>query len=265
MTKKEMSPGRTIHRIDLTLPIVQRDAYEIFCSIPSTHNLRTLCQKPFIDNDNNKKSTNLPTRNRCSARLKHLLGPPFVNLFIDVNTMTAETVSTITDTISNPSYRNRVLKNLPKINKQKHLKDDGDQSRSSADDRLLYESVGSFDDQNKYKSKNNNMWQNIHHPQLTTAKTLHTRRMSKRSLCSNDLQSKVSYTASLDNLSQVSTPSNIEQLYERIEQLTKNYFPTIRKIRHSRPTPELINNRIHLHRVQEKNPMPLLSRTRAVQ
>jgi hypothetical protein len=254
MTRKEIRSGRAVQRIDLSLPIVQNHSYGISCSIPSSHNLRrTLLRKLLVDNDNNKKPTNQPTK-------IHSLGPAFV---VDINTMTAETISTTTDTISNSwinsNYPNRILKTLPtltKRNKQTNIKDDGDRSRSSSDNRLLYESFGSFDDQNKTRAKNNNMWQNIHHPQLTS-----TRRMSKRSLGSNNTQLKASTITSFDNLSQESTN---DQLYERIEQLTKTFFPTIQQIRHSHPDHDLINNRLHLHRVHERDFMPISSRKRPV-
>jgi hypothetical protein len=266
MTRKEIHPGRAVHRIDLSLPIVQHDLYDIKCSMPSSHNLRrTLLRKLLVDNDNNKKPINQPEKIHSPARLKHVLGPAFV---VDINSMTAETISTTTDTISNSwinsNYPNRILKTLPtliKRNKQTNIKDDGDRSRSSSDNRLLYESFGSFDDQNKTRAKNNNMWQNIHHPQLTSTKALDTRRMSKRSLGSNNTQLKASTTTSFDNLSQESTN---DQLYERIEQLTKTFFPTIQQIRHSHPNHELINNRIHLHRVHERHFMPISPQKRAV-
>ncbi|UJR22189.1 hypothetical protein I4U23_025253 [Adineta vaga] len=265
MTKKENHPGRAIHHIDLSLPIVSADTYEIFCTIPSSKSSRTRFHPP-------SQTLNQTIKPRSPVRFKHLLGPPLVNLFVDTNTMTVETISTITETVSNPSrnlrYHHRILKSLPttmnKSNKSKTIKDDGDQSHSSAGDRFLYDSFASFDDQNKYKSKNNTMWQNNHHPQLTATKTLHTRGSSKRSLNSIDTNLKISAATSFDNLSQESTASIHERLHERIEQITKSYFPSIQQIRHARPSPELINNRMHLHRVEEKNFMPILLRTRAV-
>jgi hypothetical protein len=247
--------GRSVHRIDLALPIVQTDSYEIFYTLPSSQQLRTLSrQKPLVDYNNNKKITNQTARIRSPARLKHLIGPIFVNLYVDMSAMTVEATSTLADTVSNPLVNSngmsKVSSTMNKRNKPKNIKDDGDRSRSSSGDRLLYESLGSFEDQNINKAKNNNMWHNMHHPQLTSTKALHVRSPSKRSLGSNEIQLKASNTASLDNLS---------------EQLTKNFFPAIQQIRHSRPSPELINNRMHLHREQKRYFMPILSRTRIVQ
>ena len=263
MTKNEANAGRSIHRIDLSLPIVQTDSYEIFYTAPSTQNLRTLSrQKPLVDN-HNKKTINQTARIRSPARLKHLTGPLFVNVYVDMATMTAESIpECLSHPLVNSVVSNRASRILPTINKrpkQKNIKDDGNRSRSSSGDRLLYESLGSFDDHNINKAKNNNMWQNVHHPQLTSTKTLHSRGASKRS---SEAQYKVSSITSVDNLSQESNASANEQLYERIEQLTKTYFPAIQQIRHSRPSPELANNRMHLHREHKRNFMPALSRTR---
>ncbi|CAF0946192.1 unnamed protein product [Rotaria sordida] len=268
MSKKEINTSRPIHRVDLSLPVVQTDSYEIFYTVPSQQNLRTISpRKPLIDN--NKKLTDQTARIRSPARLKHLIGPVFVNVLVDTNTMTAESIPDITSnhTLINSSYSNRTLKHLPIINKhskQKILKDDGEHSRSSSGDRLLYESFGSFDYNNINKTKSTNMWQNFHHPQLTSTKALHLRTSSKHKLIPNDLQLKGLNTTSLDNLSQESTISTNDQLYERIEQLTKNYFPIIQKIRHSSQYPELINNQNNFHRQPSRNFMPVLSRPRIV-
>jgi len=266
MTKKEVPTSRPVHRIDLSLPVVQTDSYEIFYTVPPSQNLRIISrQKPLIDI--HKKSVNQTTRIRSPARLKHLTGPIFVNFVVDTVPLTAESISTMNDTASNrlinSSYSNRMLKNLSttnKRNKQKFfLKDDGDQSQSSSGDRLIYESLGSFDDYSINKTKTNNLWQNMHHPQLTSTKALHIRKTTKNALVTNDMHIKA-----FDNLSQGSAASINEQLYERIEQLTKNYFPSIQQIRHTRPYPELTSKRVHIHREQRKGFMPVLSRTRVV-
>jgi hypothetical protein len=265
MIKKEINTGRSIHRIDLSLPVVQTDSYEIFYAVPSTQNLRH--QKPLVDI--NKKTRNHPSRIRSPARLKHLTGPVFINSVVDIGGMTTESSSTMNDAASNPltnsNHSNRIFKGLPPIHKrtkQQQLKDDGD--RSSSDNRLLYESVGSFDDYYLSKTRNTNMWQNIHHPQLSSSKALHIRRTGKYAGVSNPRRMQRGHTTSLDNLSQESVASANEQLYERIEQLTKAYFPTIQQIRHMRPSPELVSNRMRLHREQRRSFMPVLSRTRVV-
>ena len=270
MTKNEESTSRSVHRVDLSLPVVQTDSYEIFYDLPGTLSTRlTSKQKPLVEI--NKKTINQSTRIRSPARLKHLIGPVFVNLMVDMAAMTNESSSTMGDTISNAitnsTSSNRILKGLlplTKRNKLKPIKDDGDRSQSSSGQRLLYESLGSFDDCSTTKTKYSNMWQNTHHPQLTTSKALHIRKTAKQSLTSNPVQSKVSNSMPFDNLSQGSMASMNEQLHEKIEQLTKTYFPAIQQIRHARPTPELLNNRMHLHRDQKRNFMPVLSRTRIV-
>jgi hypothetical protein len=271
MTKNEESASRAVRRVDLSLPVVQTDSYEIFYNTPLSQNPRlTSRQKPLVEM-NKKSNNNQSTRIRSPARLKHLIGPVFVNLVVDMAAMTTESSSNIGDAMSMPinnsNYSNRILKGVPvmtKRNKQKNTKDDGDRSQSSSGNRFRYESLGSFEDYGMNKTNNNNVWQNLHHPQLTISKALHMRKAPKQALISSHIPPKVSNTIPFDNLSQGSAASFNEQLYERIEQLTKNYFPSIQQIRHTRPIPELISNRMHLHREQKRNFMPILSRTRIV-
>lgn len=270
MSRKETDPGRSVHRVDLSLPVVQTDSYEIFYNAPPQQNLRaTVHRKPLIEN--NRKNAELASRTKSAARLKQLMGPVFVNVFVDTTTMTAESISTTGDTSSNmllnQSFSNRPFKALPtvhKTHKQKNNKDDCNRSRSSSEERLLYESLGSFDTMNLNKSRNHNMWQNIHHPQLTTSKVLHFRSISRPSFVSNDAKNKAFNSKSSDYLLQESTATVNEQLHEKIEEFTKNYFPVIQRIRHSHPSPDVVSSRNYLHHRQSQNFMPILSRTRAV-
>lgn len=266
--KNEGNTSRSVHRVDLSLPVVQTDSYEIFYSLPSAGHSRLITQqKPLVDV--NKKTANLSTRIRSPARLKHLIGPVVVNFVVDMSTMTNESSSTMGDTASNPvthsSYSHRMMKGLPPISKRhkiKPVKDDSNHSQSSAGERLLYESLGSFDDFGMPKARNHNMWQNFHHPQLTSSKALHIRRAGKKSSTGSQVTFKGSNTTIFDNLSQASVASANEQLCEKIEQLTRTYFPAIQQLRNARPTPELLNNRMHLHREQRRYFMPVLYRTR---
>ena len=149
---------------------------------------------------------------------------------------------------------------MAKRNKHSTTKDDSDRSQMSSVDKLLYESIGSFEDPHLSKTKKG-MWQNIHHPQLTTVKVLHRRRTLNRKLVINDTYLRVPHTSSLENYSQDSVVSCNDYLYEKIENLTRNYFPTIQQLRHH-PCPELITNRMHLHREEKKDFVPLLSHSR---
>ena len=101
---RKANTGRPVHRIDLSLPIVQTDSYEIFYTTPSSQNLRTISrQKPPLVDVNNKKKLTQTARIRSPARLKHLIGPIYVNLYVDMTGMTAaESISTMADTTSNP-------------------------------------------------------------------------------------------------------------------------------------------------------------------
>ena len=271
MSKKETSRSRPVHRIQLSLPIVKTDSYEIFCTTFPSQNLRSTSHlKPLVDN--NKKNITQGTRVQCPLRCRPFTGSLFRNALVDTAQTTTESTSTLAHTISNSlmnsNNTNQTFRSVPQVvkrNKQKNIKDDSNHSRSSSGDRFLYESLASFDSYSINKVKyNSSMWKNIHHPQLTSTKTLHSRQPLKHMRTSNDTQTTIVNTRLLDNFSQESTTSTNEQLYEKIEKLTKNYFPIIRQIRHGRSHPELINNRIQLHYEQNQNFMPVLSRTRVV-
>ncbi|CAF4439365.1 unnamed protein product, partial [Rotaria magnacalcarata] len=40
MSKKVVDTGRSVHRVDLSLPVVQTDSYEIFYTIPTQQTSR---------------------------------------------------------------------------------------------------------------------------------------------------------------------------------------------------------------------------------
>jgi hypothetical protein len=275
MTKKESNLTRRIRHINLSLPVVQTDSYEIYYTIPPTQtrqstNVHPIShQKPLIDN--NRKTNNQTTNFRSPNRFKHFTGPPvLVNLFVNMPPMPTDSSLNMADTISNAlinsGYSGQTLRALPamaKRHQRQSIKDGSDRSRSSSGDKLLYDSIGSFEDCNLTKAKNG-MWQNIHHPQLTTVKVLHARQTSRATRGSNEMRLRVPNTSSLENLSQESVVSTNERLYDKIENLTKSYFPVIQQLRHGHPCPELINNRMHLHREEKRDFFPVLSRTRVV-
>ncbi|CAF2046642.1 unnamed protein product, partial [Rotaria magnacalcarata] len=99
-----------------------------FYTIPTQQTSRTtLPRKPLVDN--HRKALDQTSRLRTSARLKQLMGPVFVKVFVDTTTMTAESILTMGDGTSNPlmnsSYSNRVPKGLPmrhKVQKQKKIR-----------------------------------------------------------------------------------------------------------------------------------------------
>lgn len=270
MSKKEANASRSVHRVDLSLPCVQTDAYEILYTIPPSQHGRIMPNRK-TPVENPRKYIHHTSRIRSPARLKHLIGPVLVNVVLDTSSSPNERMSPTIDPplnlAVNPNSSHQTWKTsstLPKRHKPKPVKDDGDHSRASSADRLIYESIASFESYNMFKAKNNNMWQNMHHPQLTSTKALHFRNSSKRSLTLNEAQLKVPFTASLENLSQESTISINEQLYDRIENITKSYFPAIQQIRHSCACPEVTNNGVNMQRYQNRGFMPTLTRTRIV-
>ena len=241
--KTHRTPVRSLHRIDLTLPNVENDSTHLFCTIPSNNHLFSRTKTQI---DLKSKST---ARIRSPARLRHLMGPSQVNVFLDVPSSTT----------FQSSRKSRIQSSKDHHRTTTGVKDDGDRSQSSSIDRLLYESIGSFDDQYSFKTKTPS-WKSIHHSQLTSTKVLHARRSTTL-----EHPGKINDQILFDNHSQESITSNNERLYDQIEQLTHSYFPTIRQIRHRRPIPELpAIHRMYLHREETNRFMPNLSRTRVV-
>ncbi len=111
MTKKERYLTRPVRRINLSLPIVRTDSYEIYYTNPPVHTRQTSSvrpvtrQKPLIDIANNLKLNNLATTtttktiNRSPTRLKHLTGPALINLIVDMPPIPTDTSSTVADSI----------------------------------------------------------------------------------------------------------------------------------------------------------------------
>lgn len=239
---------KSIHRIDLQLPIVENDPMNIFCTIPSTHHqfFRTKTQLDV--------KTKPMGRIRSPARLKHLMGSSQVNIVFDTPSTT---------TLHSTSRKSRIQssKEPQKTTTTTTMKDEIDRSsQASSIDRLLYESIGSFDDQHSFKLRNAPWKTTVHRSQLTSTKVLHARRSTFDSNGKN-LGDHVSF----DNRSQESITSTNERLFEQIEHLTHTYFPVIKQLRHQRPMPELPSiHRMYLHREETNKFMPNLSRTRVV-
>lgn len=276
MTKKQQSYSNgSIRRINLSLPIVKTDSYEIYYTVPTvqTRQASTIRpvtrQKPNLDALTNIKlnnTTNASNINRSSARLKHLTGPVPVNLFVNMPPMPTDSSSTAADSISNAlidsGYSKEALRGLPSMTKHyKHqnIKDDGERSQASSTEKLWLESIGTFDDP-FISPSSNGMWRNIHHPQLSSMKILHARKPANRPM---ETHSQIMTTPTFGSLSQSSLLSSNDRLYEKVEQLTKNYFPTIQQLRHGHPCAEFIHNRMHLHREEKRDFVPVLFRSRA--
>ena len=161
-------------------------------------------------------------------------------------------------------YSGQTLRDLPSIvkhNKTQALKDDGERSQTSSSDRMLLESVSSFEEPLMNKTRSG-LWSNVHHPQLSTHKVLHSRSKEKSAFSRFNSPTRNFNTPSIANLSQASIISTNDRLYEKVEQLTKSYFPSIQQLRHIHPCPELINNRMHLHREEKRDFVPILHRPR---
>ncbi|CAF0954607.1 unnamed protein product [Adineta steineri] len=263
MVKNESCP---IHRVNLSLPIIKNDSYEIYCTEPLKQSLLSSYQKPL--HDNNKKLNNKTTKVRSPGHLNHLTGPMLVSLCVEMPVISKDSASSTTGSVSNAlissGYSEQTSHVVPTtIKRNKNKKNDCRQSLTVSSNQLLCKSDELFDESLITKTKDR-MWPNIHHPQLTNVKVLHSRKTFKHIFNSSDIYLRAPNTSSLENLSHESVISSNERLHKRIEQLTKHFFPTIRKLRQGQPCPELINNRMHLHREDKRDILPKISRSRVV-
>lgn len=270
MNKADETNFRPIRRINLSLPIVQTDSYEIYDGAPNVSlrpfpNPRTLTrQKPLIDSLPKKTINQSGQTSRSSNRFKPINPPVLINLIVDIPSVPVESstntnlIDPISHALINSGYSEQTLRSVPRLFKhckRTGLKDESEQSQSSFGDRL-YESVESFDDLNIHKPRTT-MWQNLHHPPLTSYKVFQTRRVSKRP--SDPLKSSPIATNFQTRSRELMLNTN-EHLQARIEQLTKTHYPSIQQLRHLHPCPELLSNRLHLHREEKRDFVPLLTR-----
>lgn len=269
---EQQQPNRSVRRVNLSLPVVKTNSYEIYYTLPPIQSrqpsgIRPVTrQKPLIDLNNIKLTNTQTTTNRLPARYRNLNGPILVNFLVDMPTPQLDSSTGVADTISNAlinsgysAYTFRCLPAIIKCNKYRGIKDGSEQSGTASDDKMIHDSLNSFEDPFINRTKNG-MWHNIHHPHLTTIKALHTRKKLPNIADSNDIQSRAPYTSSLGTISQESLLTSNERIYEKVEQLTKHYFPTIQQLRHSHPSPEFINNRMHLHRDEKRDYIPTFFR-----
>ena len=276
MTKELNSTGR-VRQIKLSLPIVQTDSYEIHCTIPSpqarsSSTLRPVTrQRPPIDINKYIHNWNdRTTRIRSLVHLNCLTGPVLVDSCVGMASIPTDSSSTMTDTISNAlidsGYSGQTLRTLSKMAKENRNQNrtiDDERSQLLYTDKLVYKSIGSFGNFRMNKRKNG-MWQNVHHPQLTTVKALHKRKVSQPKSNQSNVDLKVPDTITLERLPQQSLVSESVRLHEQIERLTKTYFPTIQHLRHGYLYSELVNNRMHLDGEDKKDFFPAIFRSRAV-
>ena len=106
MKKREPNRTHPIRRINLSLPVVKTESYEIYYTAPpqtrQSSGIRPVSrQKPLIESKNNTKPNNYPTRVRSPGRLRHLSGPVSVNLFVNMPPMPTDSSTAMVDTISN--------------------------------------------------------------------------------------------------------------------------------------------------------------------
>ncbi|CAF3333828.1 unnamed protein product [Rotaria socialis] len=277
---------RPVRQINLSLPVLQTDAYEVYYSVPRSHHRHSSTKRSIVrpktntDNNNNnnnnsnnntdsKKSNNPITRLRSPGRLAHLTGPVAVNLFVEMPTIPRDSSSLMVDPISNVLNKSchsglslrAATTSAIKQSKAQSTKNDEARSQSSYADRLLYESLVSFEDARAIKTKNMTL-QSVHYPTLTTGKLLHTRGRSKRIVGSNAMHLRISKSFSLEHLLQESTTLSRQHLNEKIEQLTRLHFPTIQQLRRGHPSSGFNSYRTYLHREEKRDFIPVFCHSR---
>ncbi|CAM4807234.1 unnamed protein product [Rotaria magnacalcarata] len=275
---------RPVRQINLSLPILQTDSYEIYYSVPPLHHRQSSTKRSIVqpktitDNNNNnnnnnntdsKKLNNPITRLRSPGRLKHLTGPLTVNLFVEMPTIPIDSSSSMVDPMSNVLNKSHhselslraATTSTIKQSKGQSTRNEEARSQSSYDNRLQYESLVSFEDARAIKTKNM-MLQSAYYPTLTTGKLLHTRGRSKRTVNSNAMHLRVPKSFSLENLLQESITLSRQHLNEKIEQLTRFHFPTIQQLRRGHPSSGFNSYRTYLHREEKRDFIPVFCRSR---
>lgn len=280
MTKKSQAT-HPLRRINLSLPIIQDKAYEIYNSMPepTTRFMTTthpkVQKRPLIDNNNNRLN-NQTTVTRSPRRFKHMNGRVLINLFVEMPVVPTDSLSTIADTISNALMKSgfslETLQNVQAAVAEKDdyekKKDDDDEddedkepTQPSTPDKLLCESIETVEEAQINKTKYNG-WQNIHLPPLTTAKASHSQKTFKRASCSYDRPLKGISLGVLEKILQEPIVLPNDCLHNKIDKLTKNYFPAIQQLRHTYP--EANYTRTYLNHEEKRNFLPAITRQRVV-
>ena len=251
--KKEVARTRPIHRINLTLPVIRTASYEIYCTAPASPPLPpppVSCYHP-LDNNYHKSSTTQKPRIRSPGHLRHLTGPLMANVYIDTpfvpiqssSSSSSSSSSILGDTISNvlinSGYSEQALRDVSTMLKRTKVRQKKDTVKQ------FQMSTESLDNSSGTK---HNVRQTIHLPQLTKVKILHQRKAFMNSFNLSDVYLRVPNTSSLGNLAEEDTISSVDRVQDRIEKLTKAHFPTIQQLRHEYRCPELVSNRMRLHR-----------------
>ncbi|CAF1465170.1 unnamed protein product, partial [Adineta ricciae] len=254
--KKEVARTRPIHRVNLTLPVIRTQSYEIYCTAPSSSPPPPVsCHQP-LDNNYHKSSTIQKPRIRSPGHLRHLTGPLMASLYIDTPFVPIQSSSssassssssssssilgnTISNVLINSGYSEQALRDVSTMLKRTKVRQKKDTVKQS---QMSTESL------NDSSGTKHNVRQTIHLPQLTKVKILHQRKTFMNSFNLSDVYLRVPNTSSMGNLAEEDTIPSVDHVQDRIEKLTKAHFPTIQQLRHEYRCPELVSNRMRLHR-----------------
>lgn len=285
---KQATPKRLVRQINLTLPAIQTDSYEIYYTVPqlnhqpSSKKRSNVESKSIGDNKNdNKKANHLTSGMKSSI---HSNGRVTVNLLVEMPTIPIESMTSMGDTVSKPlsslnhtgqSPKQPLSKAFPMApasslttssiqhSKSQCSKSDESRSQVSSIDKVLYESQDSFGDIRTNRAKNNPL-RNTQYPKLNKMKVLHTRKMPKNGSESNSNEASLQTPRSfaVEHLLHQSITLSRQHLHEKIEQLTRTYFPSIQQIRQGHPCGDITKYRAHLHREDIRDYVRVMPRSR---
>ena len=240
---QRMKSAKSLHRIDLSLATSPNESCEIFYTSSSSHipSIASRRARTLVE----RRKASAPQRIRSPARLKHFMGPISVNMYVEIPLINEPVKLNLPESFSRPMISSAYPSRKARPTQQNSTKDDENRSQSSSTERILYESSMFFEDLSQSKAK-------LYHLPLTAGKILHTRRSSKMSL-----DSKKTERSLADQFSQESFLAGQEKrFYDKIEHLTRQYFPSIQQLRHrTLPVKMTIP-----HREGTKNFQPILSR-----
>lgn len=265
MTKKETAEiatglsTRPIRRINLTLPILCKSSYEIYDGSPLPNDW-TPAESPRLVDHEKKKSLPL-TRNYINQRLPLITGPAFYNLIVEMPPVFVDSSSSMVDSISqaliNTGYSKDTLREVPRLAKPRRPvspKSSTHRSQTPSDHRLLYDSFESFEDQFATGLRKTAL-----HP--TPVSPFRRRKhIDNRSTEVPAFPLRTVPISPVEGQSKEIFVSSNGRLRARIDQITRMHYPSIQQLRRSYPFPELLANRMHLHREAKRDFVPNVSR-----
>jgi hypothetical protein len=237
---------RSIRPIDLTLDKARTHVDEIHSTINNQH---------VPSKVNYRYST---ARIRSLSHLKHLTGPIYVNVFVDIP-------STKIERQSKPLNHAENVRQNQLHRQQQSINVDHDRCQLPSIDPLLCDTLSSFGVPHS-SIRSSDQWKHVYRPQLTSIKVLHARTTTPAHSLNDHKRSATSSDGAIPDSSFQPLLTSMHQCFDdHVEQITRTYFPSIQQLRHSKANSNTSNiHRMYLHREQKSSTVPVVMSTRVM-